>query len=39
MSAYQFAAGMFEEEITREQFPTVLLNLAMAFSNIDMNDA
>ncbi len=39
MSCYQFAAGMFEEEITGETFPTALLNLAMAFSNIDYDDA
>jgi len=39
MSCYQFAAGMFEEEITGEQFPMALLNLAMAFSNVDFDDA
>lgn len=38
MSAYQFAAGMFEEEITREAFPGELLKFAMAFSNVDFDD-
>lgn len=38
MSAYQFAAGMFEEEITREVFPQTLLKFAMAFSNVDFDD-
>ena len=38
MSCYQFAAGMFEEEIIGEKFPGILLEMSMAFSNIDMDD-
>ena len=38
MNYHQFAAGMLEEEITGESFPLVLLQMAKAFSNIDVDD-
>jgi hypothetical protein len=38
MNYQQFAAAMLEEEITGEPFPKVLLQMARAFSNIDVDD-
>jgi hypothetical protein len=38
MNYHQFAASMLEEEITGEAFPLVLLQMAKAFSNIDIDD-
>ncbi len=38
MNYQQFAAAMLEEEITGEPFPLVLLQMARAFSNIDVDD-
>jgi hypothetical protein len=38
MNSHQFAAAMLEEEITGEPFPLVLLQVAKAFSNIDVDD-
>lgn len=38
MNSHQFAAAMLEEEITGEPFPLVLLQMAKAFSNIDVDD-
>lgn len=38
MNYNQFAAAMVEEQITGESFPLVLLQMAKAFSNIDVDD-